>query len=118
MGIRMDQHMGFTDAGREFIDNHAEIAGTRITKEVYESGEERILSIEPIYVTKEYDEFRGAYDPFPLREFTARDGSVFREAVQASPWSSGPMIFMALQNENGEWIEETLWDEEEINSTI
>jgi hypothetical protein len=39
-----------------------------------------------------------------LVEYTLKDGSKVREIVQAVPWSAGPCIFLALQNEQGETL--------------
>lgn len=51
----------------------------------------------------------------PLNEWHREDGSLVREIVQASPWSSGPMIFTCLavfktrasgeRNEGGMYID-------------
>lgn len=40
------------------------------------------------------------------------------EYVQESPWASGPVHFLALKNEEGEVIKETLWTDEEIEQYI
>ncbi|MEK9180319.1 MAG: hypothetical protein AAB897_02815 [Patescibacteria group bacterium] len=41
---------------------------------------------------------------------------MFYEEVQAEPWSSGPVFFLALQDEDGNWVAETLWPEEDIEN--
>lgn len=45
------------------------------------------------------------------------DGDYY-EYVQECPWSSGPVIFLALRKEtaNGPIVRESLWDEEEIDN--
>ena len=40
------------------------------------------------------------------------------EAVQSETWSSGPVIFTALEDKDGNWIDETLWSEEEMKSYL
>jgi hypothetical protein len=115
MGIRMDQHMGLNEAGQKYLEKYGKILGHKVVREEYTNGEVKEVSRDPIYDQEVYEEWVGSYDPTPLKQYVAKDGSIFREAVQASPWSSGPMIFMALQDENEEWIEETLWDEKEID---
>ena len=52
-----------------------------------------------------------------FRRFTTKDGKKIIEYIQAVPWSSGPCIFLALKYEDAnEPIEESLWDEDEINN--
>ena len=66
---------------------------------------------------KEYDSAAdyGMFDDGPeLFEYTMKDGSKVREIVQAVPWSSGPVIFLCLEDENGNRIGE--WSEEEIRN--
>ncbi len=55
-------------------------------------------------------------DEYPLYKYTFREGDVFYEEVQAEPWSSGPVFFLALQDEDGNWVAETLWPEEDIEN--
>jgi len=67
---------------------------------------------------KEIGEFEGAfYNKFPLHEYILSDGRILREAVQESPWASGPHFFIALKEEE-EWVPESLWTEEEINEVL
>lgn len=33
---------------------------------------------------------------YPLHKYTTRDGKVYYEVLQDSPWSSGPVFFLAL----------------------
>lgn len=115
--MRCDQYIGLTSEGEKFVEENALQLGVKKITEEYTSGEVKILSTIPIYEKKVYDEHEG-FGFHPLYEYTAKDGSVFREAVQANPWSSGPVIFVALKDENGEWIEETLWNENDIQEMI
>jgi hypothetical protein len=60
---------------------------------------------------------RGMYDEeIPLGDFVMLDGNFAFEYVQASPWSGGPCIFTALKDKDGNWIQETLHSEEEIDN--
>ncbi len=63
----------------------------------------------------------GMFDEMDLHEYPLKDGRVAREFVQGEIWSSGPMIWTAL--EVGHWdqqgnrygtIEQFLWPESEI----
>ena len=63
----------------------------------------------------------GMFDDGPmLYKYHLKDGSFVYEYVQASPWSSGPCIFLALSmsplNENNNPIIESLWSDEEIEN--
>jgi len=58
---------------------------------------------------------QGMFDDGPeLFEYTLKDGKKVREVVQAVPWSSGPCIFLCLEDEDGKRLFE--WSEEEIQN--
>ena len=54
------------------------------------------------------------WDEYSLHKYTFPDGRVYFERVQATKWSSGPVFFLALQDENRNWVPESLWTEEAI----
>ena len=56
------------------------------------------------------------HDRYGLSRYRLADGRVFEEDIQAEPWSSGPVFFLALKDEHGEWAPESLWSEEQINN--
>ena len=57
----------------------------------------------------------GMFDDGPdLYAYILKDESIVKEVVQASPWSSGPCIFLCLQDEDKNLI--CKWSEEEINN--
>lgn len=57
----------------------------------------------------------GMFDDGPnLYKYYLKDGSVVKEVIQAVPWSSGPCIFMCLEDEKGARIFE--WPESEIDN--
>lgn len=58
---------------------------------------------------------KGMFEDGPvLSEYQLNDGCRVREVVQAAPWSSGPCIFLCLEDAvSGERMFE--WSEEEIN---
>ena len=62
--------------------------------------------------------YNGMFDEeeYPLMEYEMKDGSSVYEFVQATPWSSGPVIFLALEDVDDNPIDGTLWDEKEINN--
>ena len=49
---------------------------------------------------KEYDKTFGMFEEeIPLHEYELTNGEMWREVVQAAPWSSGPVIFLCLEDE-------------------
>jgi hypothetical protein len=57
----------------------------------------------------------GMFDDGPkLLEYTLKDGTTVKEVVQAVPWSSGPVIFLALETPDGKIIHP--WPESAIEN--
>lgn len=53
------------------------------------------------FVKSSYDICESAFDPYPVEGSVYRLGPlIFREVLQVSPWSSGPMYFTCWQEEN------------------
>ena len=54
----------------------------------------------------------GMFDePVPLAAWEdVETGKIYKEVVQAAPWSSGPMIFTCLEDESGERMFEWIQD--------
>jgi len=50
--------------------------------------------------------------------FLLKDGRKVYEKTQVEPWSSGPMYFTALVDEEFNWIEETLWTDKMIDAEV
>jgi len=56
---------------------------------------------------------KGMYDDGPdLHQYQMKDGGILQEIVQAVIWSSGPMIFLCLQDKDGN--KHFLWSTEEL----
>jgi hypothetical protein len=52
-----------------------------------------------------------------LVEYVTIGGSTVEEYIQAEPWSSGPVIFLALRfKETKEPIRQSLWSEDDIDN--
>lgn len=118
MGIRMDQFKGLNPAAMKLIRDNEVLVYTEAITRIYPDGRiEQFLEERKETGKAKYGSFSGMFDDeYPLMEYFMKDGSKVREAIQAQPWSSGPVFFLALQDEKGEWIKETLWDEETINN--
>lgn len=118
MGIRMDQFMGLNGQATKILEENKVLVYTEQGERYFPDGNYEIFTRQFCDIPKKvYDHYEGMNDcQYDLHEYTMKDGSKVREAVQAEPWSSGPVFFLALQDEKGEWIKETLWDEETINN--
>ena len=68
------------------------------------------------YMTEPIENKLGMFgESEPIYKYQLKDGTCAYEADQITPWSSGPVIFTALKDENGEWIKDTLWHGVDIN---
>jgi len=52
-------------------------------------------------------------DGVTLNTYLLKNGEKIKEIIQASPWSSGPMIFLCLEKENGKRMFK--WSQKQIN---
>ncbi len=53
---------------------------------------------------EECGEVMGMFDEavYTLHRYQSPDGEIWSEFIQAEPWSSGPMIFLAIKNSKGD----------------
>ena len=117
--MRTDQYMGLNEWAQNFVRGEQVFAYTERVVRVYPDGREsaqpdRRVSECTVKCTK-IGEIAGAWDPVvaDLHEYTLPNGRVYREKVQAEPWSSGPCYFVALVDETDAWVPESLWTDEE-----
>jgi hypothetical protein len=108
MGIRMTQDMGLHKSADEFLQEfckrtevvecptcHHKTGGSFVSR-IWEDASHL-----------------GMFEDGPaLREYTLKNECKVKEVVQASPWSSGPMIYLCLEDEHGNKM--FPWPEEEI----
>lgn len=122
---RCDQIVGLNDRARKFVRAKPVLIYTETVIQEYPDGHREILGPNPVYrpsVTKESSggSFVGMFDndeQHPLfRYYTFPGGRMYYEAVQDQVQSSGLVVFLALKDEAGNWIPESLWTEEEIQS--
>ena len=121
MGIRMDQFMGLNDWACSFVQGEKVFAYTEQVTRVYPDGREERMPDKLVYKSSVHSEPSGHYtgmfdQEHGLTKYTFPDGKVYQEAVQADPWSSGPVFFLALKDENGNWVPESLWSDEAISN--
>jgi len=107
--VRCTQIIGLTNEARKYIhDNVKQVSDLKCPK-CHTTVTQKIVS----RIYKDASD-RGMFDDGPmLEEYTLNDGKKVREIIQATPWSSGPCIFMCLENEKGERMFE--WAQEDID---
>lgn len=121
MGIRMTQYQGLSSNAIEFLElqKTKKIGFRKIIETFFDKREEEKEEdiIVPITTQESSEEITtGMFgEEIILYKYTKEDGSIYFEYVQASPWFSGPMIFIALKDEKGNIVKESLWLEETIN---
>ena len=120
--MRMDQDRGFTPWTEDFLNRLQELAYTEETTRVYPDGRREARSPKPVYThyyKGQHNYYIGMYDQeYPLYKYQTSAGHTYYETLQASPWSSGPVFFLALKDSEDKWIKESLWSDEEIENCI
>ena len=115
--MREDQYMGLTHKAQELLGLN-EKAHLYVEKRIFPDGRELTRNVTGTRTVCELSggRFYGMYDvQYNLHKYTLPDGRVYTEFVQAAPWSSGPMFFIALKDEDGNEVEESLWSQKDIN---
>lgn len=123
MGTRQVlQWMGLTQRAKDLIRGETvDVEITTIRR--YPDGREiLVLSKEKEFNILRQKSARKVQNPFSgvdysLYDFIFPSGRVLEEHVQAQPWSSGPVVFIALK-EKDDWIPESLWSEDEIQEYL
>jgi len=117
--MRCDQYIGLNEwATEKVLARHAvREVGVRILP----SGEEQPFDREVdalVASVEQVGSIEGAWMDVvaPLNRYTLPTGEVFEEFVQAVPWSSGPCYFIALRDEKGHEVPESLWAESDIDN--
>lgn len=94
--------MGLHDSAHQFLEDHAQ----RRPKETCPTCRQTIPGKDGSMVSRMYDDETGReagmFDDGPdLFEYTLKNGHKVQEVVQTVVFSSGPMIFLALRDEEG-----------------
>ena len=124
MGIRMDQHMGLNEWATNFVQGEQVLVCMEEVTRVYPDGRRETLDPRRVFECSVEQEpsgnsYIGMFEdecPYCLFRYTFPNGQVYYEAVQTAPWSSGPVFFLALRDKDGNWVPESLWPEEAIES--
>ncbi len=100
--MRCDQFIGLPPAADEFLN---------LRRQICDCCKQAIA-----ITTEEIGHFEGMFmNQYPLHRYKFIGGFV-EEFLQASPWSSGPMLFLGLRvyNLEGELVKVIQWPEQEI----
>jgi len=104
MGIRMTQHAGLNQWAQDFVRGEQVLVCHEKIERTYPDGRVQTIGPRPVRgssVRKEEggEFYSGMFEEegrWLLYKYTFPNGSVYWEVVQAEPWSSGPVIFLAL----------------------
>lgn len=108
--MRCTQLFGLTDLARAYISENVR---TIPCNPCPHCGEPTSSTLDMV----EYEDASdaGMFNDGPmLHRYNLKVGGYVEEYIQASPWSSGPCIFLALRDEKGNTF--CKWTEEQINS--
>jgi len=106
--MRCYQPMGLTEEARNFLNEKCLKKPSLICPDCGKIISESIVS-------EEIDKIEVFYDDGPtLHKYKMKDGSEIIEVIQASPWSSGPVVFLCLKDPDGKTMFE--WPQEEIDN--
>lgn len=110
--MRCNQFIGLKTEADTYLDencvrDHIEIYVNGIRKSEHWSVRQIEGKYKINYAFGQEDEMLPAYE--------RHDGSKIYEKVQCTPWSSGPMFFIYLVDEDGNPIPESVWTDDEIN---
>lgn len=109
--MRCTQLIGLSKAAEDYLEKNALVTPIKTCGECgHVSGGNRVARV----YDSETGRRAGMFDDGPdLYEYELRDTSIVMEVVQATPWSSGPNIFICLRDEHGKWL--CKWPQEEID---
>lgn len=117
--MRCDQIIGLNEWARNFIAGEHVFLYSEITIRTYPDGTVDHIGPIRIYGSEIKRELSGEYyegmsdDQYLLHKYIFPDGRIFFEKVQHQTLASGAVILLALADEAGEWVKESLWDIED-----
>ncbi len=122
MGIRMTQMIGLRPQAQEMVRPRGEVVVHRLTGiRTFPDGRTEAvdeLVTRPDVACEPSGRFaEGMFgEQLELQRYTLKDGRALEEHVQEVAWSSGPCIFLALKDPEGEWVPGTRWSRKEIQA--
>jgi len=122
--VREDQYIGLNERAETFLNNGKKVlVYSEERTRTYPDGrvEQDTKEVKAGYeTTRSGESVRGMFDDYQVNEYTVFEtGRKYVEFVQAKPWSSGPMFFLALKDAaTGEVVKESLWADDEIEEML
>jgi hypothetical protein len=113
--MRCNQWIGLKPEAEQFLQDMFGMRKYTLIK-LYEDGTKDYgkESEEPDANISVDDHWIGMFDEeYPLLEYKKGD-TCFREVVQSDQWYSGPVVFTALKDGNGDLVQESMWTEKEM----
>lgn len=126
MGIRETQFIGLNGRAEEFLKRKDEESKklctflyTETVTRTYPDGSSEVIQGRDVYeeshTTTDYNSVQGMFgEEIPLEQYTFKNGEVYFEYEQHEVWSSGPMIYTALKDKDGNPVPESLWKDSEL----
>jgi len=115
--MRCDQYIGLNKWASEKVSRQMTVReiGARLLPGGKAVPFDRSISV-PVAKIEVIGKIAGAWNDHVanLHRYTLPDGRVYVEYIQADPWSSGPCYFIALKNQKGNVVSQSLWTEEEL----
>ena len=91
--MRMTQFVGLTEKASDYLEKN----GVKdVSSKCPHCGGATGYRIRRVQYGKTFGMFE---EEIPLWEYELSNGESWREIVQAAPWSSGPVIFLCLEDE-------------------
>jgi len=110
--MRCDQPMGLPTEASVFLEENCKMVPELSCPKCGHD-----ITMKSKYSCRKYGIYEGMFEnEYPLVEYDLKDGSIVREALEACPWSSGPMMFLKLVDKDGKDL--FVWGEESINSQL
>lgn len=107
--MRCTQLQGFTPEANKFLDENCKMVPDKTCPHC--GGVLSTIAESKIYADATG---QGMFDDGPmLSQYTLKDGKIVKTIVQATVWSSGPCIFLCLEDEDGKML--FPWPQEEID---
>ena len=107
--MRYAQFIGLTTKAKELLNSYKEQKTCLTCSHVTTPWKDNFEAKYYKHIIGMFGEIEGEFHEYYLNE-----EFLFREIIQAEPWSSGPVIFLALEKKDGTLIHP--WTEDEINN--
>jgi hypothetical protein len=121
--MRCDQFIGLNTWASDFVNSLREVC-TEFTTRIYQDGRieetpKRTITICLIKSEPSSEYVSGMFDnKYQLYKHIFPDGRIYYEFHQETIWSSGPCIFTALKDSNGNIVKKSLWSNKDIESYL